>query len=114
MKQHVVIFEAAGGSDKGPDGYRKDTLPMVKALEKRGWTAEVIFYTHAKKDVIFKHVLETADAYVHRINPGNLKDEGKYFDMLRDLIKAGVIGLPNPDAMLKVPTIGRWVMNGWR
>ena len=78
------------------------------------WNAEVIFYTHAKKDVIFKHVLETADAYVHRINPGNLKDEGKYFDMLRDLIKAGVIGLPNPDAMLKVPTIGRWVMNGWR
>lgn len=33
LKKHVVFFEVRGGSDKGPDGYRKDTMPMVKALE---------------------------------------------------------------------------------
>ena len=92
----------AGGSDKGPDGYRKDTMPIVKALKgKVDWDAEVVFYSHEKKDEIFEKVLKTADAFVHRINPGNLKEEGIYFDMLRKLIKNGVVGLPNPDAMLR-------------
>eukprot|EP00976_Prorocentrum_cordatum_P111500 1195374-Prorocentrum_minimum.AAC.6 len=101
VKKNCVIFEVAGGSDKGPDGFRKDTLPIVDSLRKRGWTAEVIFYTHEKKDAIYKHVLMTADVFVHRINPGNLKNEGPYFDMLRELANNGIVALPHPDAMLR-------------
>ena len=44
MKKHVVIFEARGGSDKGPYGFRKDSKPIIDSLKKRGWTAEIIFY----------------------------------------------------------------------
>ena len=41
MKTKVVFFEVQGGSDKWLNGYRKDTMPMVDALKKRGQDAEV-------------------------------------------------------------------------
>ena len=44
MKKNIVFFEAVGGSDKGADGHRKDTMPMVNALKAKGWNAEVIFF----------------------------------------------------------------------
>lgn len=34
MKKHVVIFEARGGSDKGPYGFRKDSKPIIDSLKK--------------------------------------------------------------------------------
>lgn len=96
----VIFFEVQGGSDKGPDGYRGDTIPMVKALQQRGQEAEVIFFELAKRDEIFNYVKNNAVAYVSRINPGNLAHEVEYFDMLRELCTAGVIGMPHPDAMI--------------
>lgn len=104
MKKHVVFFEVEGGTDKGLDGYRPDTLPMIESLKKRGWTAEVIFYSDERKDEIFERVVRGADAYVSRINPGNLKDEGAYFQLLRQLCEFGVKGMPHPDAMISYGT----------
>lgn len=96
----VIFFEVQGGSDKGLDGYRGDTMPMVRALQQRGQEAEVIFFELDKRDEIFNYVKNNAVAYVSRINPGNLKHEAEYFDMLRELCAAGVIGMPHPDAMI--------------
>ena len=42
MKNHVVIFEARGGTDKGEFGFRKDSKAIIDALKQRGWTAEII------------------------------------------------------------------------
>ncbi|MFJ7735557.1 Cj0069 family protein [Lysinibacillus sp. NPDC097287] len=100
MEKKVIFFEVQGGSDKGTDGYRKDTMPMVDALKERGQDAEVIFFDVTKKDKIFNYVKENGIAYVSRINPGNLQHEAEYFDMLRDLCATGVIGMPHPDAMI--------------
>ena len=100
VKKKIVFFEVQGGSDKGPDGYRKDTMPMVNALKNKGWDAEVIFFEVGKKDEIYKYVKENFDGYVSRINPGNLKEENEYFDMLRKLCMDGLIGMPHPDAMI--------------
>jgi len=106
MKKHIVFFEAKGGSDKGADGYRKDTMPMVNALKAKGWGAEVIFFSdeilrdEKAKDEIFQRVKESADGYVSRVNPGNLKEEKLYFDVLRKLCEAGLVGMPHPDAMI--------------
>ncbi|MCW0224429.1 Cj0069 family protein [Campylobacter lari] len=100
MKKNIVFFEVRGGSDKGEDGHRKDTMPMVNALKEQGWNAEVIFFEVDKKDEIYEYVKNNADAYVSRINPGNLKEENEYFDMLRKLCANGVIGMPHPDAMI--------------
>ncbi len=101
MKKNIVFFEAKGGSDKGPDGHRRDTMPMVNALKSKGWQAEVIFYSDEKKDDILPYVIKHFDGYVSRINPGNLSGgEECYFDMLRNLSEAGLVGMPHPDVML--------------
>jgi len=99
-KHHVVIFEARGGSDKGSYGYRKDSMPIVKAMQNRGWTTEIIFYTDENRGEIYRYTLENASAYISRINPGNLEDETGYFQMLRELVGQGIEGLPHPDAMI--------------
>lgn len=100
MKKHVVIFEARGGSDKGPYGYRKDSKPIIDSLKKRGWTAEIIFYRDEDRGEIYRYTHQKADAYISRVNPGNLKDETGYFQMLRELVLSGIEGLPHPDAMI--------------
>lgn len=96
----VIFFEVQGGSDKGPDGYRRDTMPMVEALQQRGQQAEVIFFENDKRDEIFAYAKQHAVAYVSRINPGNLVHEAEYFEMLRELCAEGIIGMPHPDAMI--------------
>lgn len=101
MNKSVVFFEAEGGSDKGPDGHRRDTMPMVNAVKAKGWNAEVIFYSDADKDRILEEASEKYDGYISRINPGNIPGgEGPYFDMLRKLSEAGLQGMPHPDVMI--------------
>lgn len=100
MKKHVVIFEARGGSDKGKYGFRRDSKPIIDSLKKRGWSAEIIFYSDEDRGEIYRHTFEKADAYISRVNPGNLPNEQGYFQMLRELVSNGVEGLPHPDAMI--------------
>ena len=100
MRNHVVIFEARGGSDKGAYGYRRDSMPIVKALREREWTSEIIFYEDEHRGEIYRYTVENASAYISRINPGNLEDETGYFQMLKELVSHGVEGLPHPDAMV--------------
>ncbi|NOQ73968.1 MAG: Cj0069 family protein [Crocinitomix sp.] len=100
MKKHVVIFEARGGSDKGEYGFRRDSKPIIDSFKTRGWTAEIIFYSDENRGEIYRHTIEKADAYISRVNPGNLADESGYFQMLRELVSNGVEGLPHPDAMI--------------
>lgn len=100
MKKHVVIFEARGGTDKGPYGFRPDSRPIIDSLTKRGWTAEIIFYSDEDRGEIYRYVVDKASAYISRVNPGNLYDETGYFQMLRELVGNGVEGLPHPDAMI--------------
>lgn len=106
MKKNIVFFEAVGGSDKGPDGHRKDTMPMVNALKAKGWNAEVVFFSddilrnESERNAIYERVRDNADGYVSRVNPGNLKEEKLYFDVLRKLCADGLVGMPHPDAMI--------------
>ena len=95
----VIFFEVRGGSDKGQDGHRKDTMPMVEALQQKGYPAEVVFFDVTQMDAIYDYVKHNAVAYVSRINPGNMVGEAQYFGMLRALCEDGIIGLPHPDAM---------------
>jgi glutathione synthase/RimK-type ligase-like ATP-grasp enzyme len=100
LKKRVVFFEAEGGTDKGPDGHRRDTMPMVEALRASGWSAETLFYRDHERDELFDQVVAKADAYVSRINPGTIPGgEAAYFEMLRKLCDAGVVGMPHPEAM---------------
>ncbi|UTW66797.1 Cj0069 family protein [bacterium SCSIO 12643] len=100
MKKHVVIFEARGGSDKGKYGFRMDSKPIIDSLKSRGWTAEIIFYSDEDRGEIYRYTTSKADAYISRVNPGNLPSEVGYFQMLKELVANGVEGLPHPDAMV--------------
>lgn len=100
MKTHVVILEARGGSDKGPYGCRVDSHAIAESLREKNWSSEIIFYRDEDRGEIYSHITKTAGAYISRVNPGNLSDETGYFQMLRELVKNGVQGLPHPDAMV--------------
>lgn len=101
MKKNVVIFEAEGGSDKWLDGHRKDTMPILNAIKAKGWNCEVLYFRDEWKDDIFEYSKDRFDAYISRVNPGNLPNGEKiYFETLTRLSEYGLNGMSTPDAML--------------
>jgi len=101
MKNSVVFFEVEGGNDKGPDGHRKDTMPMIEAVRARGWKADTVFYRESEYETLLNQLPENYDTYVSRINPGHIPGgEGKYLKLLKALSERGMVGMPTPDAMI--------------
>jgi hypothetical protein len=101
MKKNIVIFEAESGSDKWLDGHRKDTMPILNAIKAKGWNGEVIYFRDEWKETIIDYVKDKFDAYISRINPGNLPNGEKiYFETLKELSNLGLVGMSTPDAML--------------
>ena len=56
MKQYVIIIEYAGGTDKGCDGFRADTKPILNALKNIAINGEVVFYTDIRKDELLTYI----------------------------------------------------------
>ncbi len=103
MKGRVVFIEVAGGNDKGPDGHRRDTMPMVEEVRKKGLEPVTVYYDHDRRHDLFKAIFASADAYVSRVNPGNIPGgEGHYMEMLRYLADAGVVGMADADTMVEM------------
>ncbi|MEZ2121535.1 MULTISPECIES: Cj0069 family protein [unclassified Corynebacterium] len=102
MHKSIVVFEVEGGSDKFIDGHRKDTMPIVRAIREKGWNAEVVFYRPEWADALFEYVSKNFDAYISRVNPGNIPGgERGYFDLLTRLSdEAGLVGMSRPDEMM--------------
>lgn len=100
MSYRVVIFEVEGGTDKWLDGRRKDSMPIVRALERIGIEAEVLCFRPEWINDLNLHIIGEVDAYISRVNPGTVPGgEAAYFDFLRGLSEAGVLGPPHPDEM---------------
>ena len=38
MHKAIVVFEVEGGNDKGDDGHRKDTMPIVNSIMAVSYT----------------------------------------------------------------------------
>lgn len=101
MHQAIVVFEVEGGSDKYFDGHRKDTMPIVEAIRAAGWHAEVVYFRPEWHEDIFTYVSENFDAYISRVNPGNiLGGEKGYFELLTQLSDAGLVGMSTPEEMM--------------
>lgn len=100
MSRRVVILETEGGSDKWLDGHRKDTMPIAESMRARGIDTEVLYYRPEWRDQLAEHV-KGFDGYISRVNPGNIPGgEAAYLDFLRDLSRAGLVGMSHPDEML--------------
>ncbi|WP_459588094.1 Cj0069 family protein [Corynebacterium camporealensis] len=101
MHKAIVVFEVEGGSDKGADGHRKDTMPIVNAIKDAGWHSEVIYFHPDNADDIYTKVSENFDAYISRVNPGNIPGGEKgYFELLTKLADAGLVGMSTPADMM--------------
>ena len=86
MHKSIVVFEVEGGSDKQFNGHRKDTMPIVDAIKDQGWHAEVVYYRPEWSDDLYDYVSNNFDAYISRVNPGNIPGGEKgYFDLLTRL-----------------------------
>lgn len=102
MKKHIIIIEAEGGSDKWIDGHRRDTIPIINALNQKGFSAEVIYFRDEWIEELFSYILERSDAVIIRINPGNLPNgEEKLFEMLDRLSKKKVLVMTHPTTMMR-------------
>lgn len=91
----IYVLECPGGSDKGLDGHRRDTLPICDALVRRGWAAEPVMYTDEQSDAVRKK-LELSQGVIVRVAPGDYDgvSEGKLGALLSSL---GTRCLPHPD-----------------
>lgn len=57
MKKYAMIIEYAKGSDKGCDGFRPDTKPILEALKRvANIDGEIVFYTHKKRDELYEYI----------------------------------------------------------
>ena len=95
----IVVVECRGGSDKGPDGHRRDTIPICNALIEKGWSAEPIFYSDEEYDAV-KAKLESCNGVIVRIMPGVYYEgvtRSKVDDLLRGIAASGVPVMPHPD-----------------
>ncbi|MGP5116069.1 Cj0069 family protein, partial [Corynebacterium casei] len=101
MHKAIVVFEVEGGSDKYFDGHRKDTMPIVNSILETGWYAEVVYFRPEWREDIFTYVSENFDAYISRVNPGNIPGGEKvYFELLTQLTEAGLVGMSTPEEMM--------------
>jgi hypothetical protein len=64
----VIVLECRGGSDKGEDGHRRDTLPICDALRSKGWAADAMFFNDASYDEC-KAAMTSCQGVVVRVNP---------------------------------------------
>lgn len=102
MHKNIVVFEVQGGNDKGEDGHRRDTMPIVNAIRDKGWGAEVIYFDPEKAEEIYRDVAASYDGYISRVNPGHIPGgEQGYFDLLTKLTEeAGLVGMSTPAEMI--------------
>lgn len=100
MAKKIFIIEYAKGTDKGFDGFRADTKPILNAITKEaGIPTEVVFYVPEKKDKLFDYLAQNALHVISRINPGNLKEVDEYFQFLKALSDQGVGVHTHPNVM---------------
>lgn len=107
MKNHVIIVEYQKGSDKGVDGFRADTKPILNAIKKAlNCDGEIVFYTHRQRKALKEYILNINEdkkvILLSRINPGNLKRVDSYFTFLNQLSKNNIYVHTHPDVMINL------------
>ena len=98
-QRHVIIFEADGGNDKGRDGHRGDSMPILDALAEKNFTGEILFFNAKEEKQLLKYALKHAGIVLSRINPGNLEDTDTYYQFLKKIANSGILVQTHPDVM---------------
>ncbi|MEM8606944.1 MAG: Cj0069 family protein [Myxococcota bacterium] len=99
MKHTAVIFEVEGGLDKGRDGHRADSQPMLDALARRGFEGEIVFYHPDVESKLLARLCGKTTVVLSRVNPGDLKDTDRYWQFLHELEQDGSLVQTPPEVM---------------
>jgi glutathione synthase/RimK-type ligase-like ATP-grasp enzyme len=103
MKKRIFIIEYQKGSDKGFDGFRPDSKPILNAIEElTNYKTEIVFYKPNRKYDLLEYLKQNAKAVISRINPGNLKEVDEYFQFLKALGNSGIEIHTHPDVMINL------------
>jgi len=107
----VVQFKVPGakngGTDKGPDGNRIDSIPIANGCIKAGAATDMLLYDAEDHDT-FASKVEEYDAYIVRINPGQLSQgtpegtQARFDALMRDMITKGKLVWSSPDVQTKM------------
>lgn len=99
----AIVLEARGGTDKGEDGHRRDTIPICNSLIGLGVHTEPVFYSDAEWATVFEQAA-SADLMIIRVNPG--KYEGVTQSELERLVvgasNRGVLTMSHPEVMKRM------------
>merc|ERR1719375_257171 len=126
-KLAVVQFKVPGakngGSDKGPDGNRVDSIPIANSVIAAGGACDLLLYElgegadAAANTAAFKAKSDAYDALIVRINPGQLSQgtpdgsQAMFDDLMNEYITQGVLVWSSPkiqtqmgakDALVKI------------
>merc|ERR1719198_1382634 len=110
-KLAVVEFNVPGqkngGTDKGPNGHRIDSIPIANGVIKAGGACDIIKYYYDKHDD-FVEKLKGYDAFIVRINPGQLSQgtppgtQEKFDDLMTKQMAAGKLVWSTPNVQTKM------------
>merc|ERR1711871_1227927 len=101
---YVPKFEN-GGTDKGVNGHRPDTIPIANGMIKAGCFCQPLRYWPEFHDQFFEYLKEF-DAVIVRINPGQITQQGgnqdKFDADMRAIRKRGIPVWSSPDVMIQM------------
>ena len=119
-KLAVIEFKVPGkkngGTDKGPDGHRIDSIPIANSIIEAGAACELVVYDF-EKHAEFAEVVDAYDAVLVRINPGQLSQgttpgtQQRFDDLMNSLLAKGKLVWSSPgvqtcmgakDALVKI------------
>jgi len=110
-KLAVVEFNVPGakngGSDKGPNGHRIDSLPIANGVIKAGGACDVIKY-YDTKHAAFAQQVQDYDALIVRINPGQLSQgtlpgtQERFDALMNSMIAKGKLVWSSPEVQTKM------------
>jgi len=111
VKACVVEFNVPGakngGTDKGPNGHRIDSIPIANGVIKAGGSCEILKYFDTKHDE-FAKAIGKYDALIVRINPGQLSQgtlpgtQARFDALMNSYIAKGGIVWSSPDVQTKM------------
>jgi len=111
FKLAVVEFNVPGakngGSDKGPNGHRIDSLPIANGVIKAGGGCDIIKY-YDTKHAAFAQQVQGYDALIVRINPGQLSQgtlpgtQERFDALMNSLIAKGKLVWSSPEVQTKM------------
>lgn len=104
MEKKIFIIEYRGDEDRGFDGFKRDTKPILNAInEITDYECEIVFYIPERKEELEEYLKKNAYCVISRIKIALLKHGvDKYFQFLKRLSESGVKVHTDPDVMINL------------